>query len=371
MAKAPAATSGNSLTERLLKAGKIGGTAILSQSTYFTEADMVQTDIPIMNVALSGSLRGGFVPGITTWAGPSKHFKTLFGLIQAAAYLNKYPDARLLLYDSEFGSPLSYFASVGIDPDRVIHVPILSIEQLRTEMSLHLQEIKRGDHIIVMIDSIGNLASTKEIDDALSGSDKADMTRAKVLKSLFRIVTPHFKSKNINLIVINHTYQTMEMYSTTVVSGGTGNIYASDNIFVLGKQQEKGTSGDEKGEFLGNNFVININKGRFTKEKTKLSVTVLLDGGVQIYSGLFELAVEGQFLVSVGKGKWAKVDPLDGTYDETTKGLSEKDLDADVDFWEELLEDNKFNTFVEGKFMLGKSPLMGVRGGAAPVISEE
>lgn len=117
-----------SLTERLMKAGKIMGTSILSQSEYFTESDEVMTGIPMLDVALSGSPKHGFVPGIVTWAGKSKHFKTLFGLIMVAAYLRKYPEAKCLLYDSEFGSPLSYFESVGIDPEQVIHVPILSIE---------------------------------------------------------------------------------------------------------------------------------------------------------------------------------------------------------------------------------------------------
>lgn len=359
MAKEPAKKT--SLTDRLMAAGKIKNTAILSESIFFTEADMVQTNIPMMNVALSGSLRGGFVPGITTWAGPSKHFKTLFGLIQAAAYLLKYPDAKLLLYDSEFGSPLSYFASVGIDPDRVIHVPILSIEELRTEMSLHLEEIQRGDHIIVMIDSIGNLASTKEIEDAKSGSDKADMTRAKVLKSLFRIITPHFKSKNINLIVINHTYQTMEMYAKTVVGGGTGNVYATDNLFVLGKQANRETAGADKGDLLGYHFVINIDKSRFAKEKSKILITVNMDGGIQVYSGLFELALEAQMLVEVGKGKYEKVDPETGEYNQEGKGVTERVLNKDVDFWESLLESDKFNKWVESQYQLGSSPLMAAK----------
>lgn len=357
MAKEP--TKMPSLTDRIMNAGKISGAAILSESEYFTKADMVQTDIPMLNVALSGAFDGGFVPGITTWAGPSKHFKTLFGLIMAAAYLQKYPDARLLLYDSEFGSPISYFTSVGIDPARVIHVPILSIEELRTEMSLHLDQIKRGDNIIVMIDSIGNLASKKEIEDAMSGSEKADMTRAKVLKSLFRIITPHFKSKNINCIVINHTYQTMEMYAKTVVGGGTGNIYASDNIFILGKQQDRETSGDK--EILGYHFIINVEKSRFTKEKSKIPITVHMEGGIQTYSGLFDLALEAQMLVQVAKGKYEKVDPETGEYDKESKGVSEKILQKDVAFWEEILESDRFNDWVKGQYQLGKTPLMTAR----------
>lgn len=355
MAKSP--TTKTSLTDRLLKAGKIQGTAILSQSVYFTESDLVRIGIPMMDVALAGSIRaGGFVPGITTWAGPSKHFKTLFGLIQAAAYLRKYPEAKLVLYDSEFGSPLNYFTSVGIDPSQVIHVPILSIEQLRTEMSLHLEEIERGDKIIMMIDSIGNLASNKEINDAKSGNEAADLTRAKVLKSLFRIITPHFKSKNINLIVINHTYQTMEMFSKTVLGGGSGNLYATDNLYFLGKQQDRETSGNK--EILGYHFIINVDKSRFVKEKAKIPITVRWEGGIQHYSGLFDLALECGFVEQIAKGSYVAMDLSTGIVDKQEKGITEKKMMLDVDFWDALIEDERFNKYVEAKYRLPEEPLM-------------
>lgn len=367
MAKAPGAKT--SLTDRLMAAGKIPGSAMMDQSEFFKGGLTFTVPIPMMNVALCGSFQGGAPAGITTWAGPSKHFKTLFGLIQCAAFLDADPENRMVLYDSEFGAPLSYFTSVGIDPERVLHVPITSIEQLRTEMSLHLAEIKRGDKIIMMIDSIGNLASTKEIEDALSGSDKADMTRAKVLKSLFRIITPHFKSKNINLVVINHTYQTMEMYSKTIMGGGTGNVYAADNIFFLGKQQEQGGSGANK-EFLGFNFIITVNKSRFIKERSKIPITVLMEGGIQYYSGLFDVALEAQFIEQAAKGSYRKVDMDTGIVDEESKPLSEKKIVADVDFWENLLENKKFNDYVENKYQLGKSPILGIRGGRGPIIED-
>jgi hypothetical protein len=352
MAKAPSGLK--SLAERIIGVGKIQGTAMLNTSEYFTKADMVQTGIPMMDVALSGSLRSGFVPGITTFGGPSRSFKTLFGLIQASAYLRKYPEANLLLYDSEFGSPLSYFASVGIDPARVIHVPIMNIEQLRTEMSLHLEEIKRDDKIIVMIDSIGMLASKKEINDALSEKEAADFTRAKTLKSLFRIITPHFKSKNINLIVINHTYSTLEMFAKTVFTGGSGSVYASDNMYIIGKQQDRETSGNK--EILGYHFIINVDKSRFVKEKSKIPITVRWEGGVDHYSGLFDLALEAGFLTQTAKGQYSRVNQEDGTFEP--KGITEKKMMLDIEFWEELIANDKFNTFIEDKYRIPTEPMV-------------
>ena len=104
---------------------------------------MVQTDVPMINVALSGSMEGGLAPGLTVLAGPSKHFKTSFALIMAAAYLKHYEDAVLLFYDSEFGSPQDYFKSFGIDTDRVLHTPVTDVEQLKFDMISQLEGLDR------------------------------------------------------------------------------------------------------------------------------------------------------------------------------------------------------------------------------------
>ena len=96
----------SSLLDKLKKNSSIKDSAILSKSKFFTEKDMVPTDVPMINVALSGKLDGGIIPGLTMWAGPSKHFKTAFSLLMAKAYMDKYKDAVLLFYDSEFGTPV-------------------------------------------------------------------------------------------------------------------------------------------------------------------------------------------------------------------------------------------------------------------------
>ncbi len=158
---------------------------------------MISTAVPAINIALSGKLDGGLTPGLTMWAGPSKHFKTAFSLLMAKSYLDKYPDAALLFYDSEFGTPQSYFDSFGIDTNRVLHTPLTDIEQLKFDIMQQLTQLERGEHLIIVIDSIGNLASKKEVEDALEGKSVADMSRAKQVKSLFRMVTPHLSLKDI------------------------------------------------------------------------------------------------------------------------------------------------------------------------------
>ena len=106
----------SSLLDKLRKNTTIKDTDVLADSKFFNAKDVIQTSVPMINVALSGKLDGGLTPGLTMFAGPSKHFKTAFALLLAKAYLEKYSDAALLFYDSEFGSPQSYFDSFGIDP---------------------------------------------------------------------------------------------------------------------------------------------------------------------------------------------------------------------------------------------------------------
>lgn len=209
-----------SLLEKLKKSSRSAGVSILSESKLFSDKELVSTPVPMINAALSGSVDGGLGSGLTVLAGPSKHFKTSFALLMAASYLKKYDDAVLLFYDSEFGSPQAYFESFGIDAGRVLHTPVTNIEELKFDLVHQLGEIERKDKVIVVIDSIGNIASKKEVEDAENMKSVADMTRAKALKGLFRMITPSLTLNDIPLLAINHTYQTQEMFSKQVVSGG-------------------------------------------------------------------------------------------------------------------------------------------------------
>lgn len=204
----------------MMKAGSVKASEVLSESTFFNIKAPVPTEVPIFNIALSGDVDGGLISGLTFLAGPSRHFKSLLGLIFVKAYMDQYKDAICLFYDSEFGITPKYLNTIGIDTSRVLHIPIEHLEQLKFDVSKRLAEIERGDKVIIFMDSVGNLASKKEVDDALEEKSVADMTRARVMKSLWRIVTPHLTTKDIPCIAVNHTYQTMEMFSKAVMSGG-------------------------------------------------------------------------------------------------------------------------------------------------------
>ena len=121
----------SSIMDKLKKNSKLGHTEVLSESKFFTEKEMTPTSVPMVNVALSGSMDGGLAPGLTVLAGPSKHFKTSFALLMASAFLKSNDDAVMLFYDSEFGSPQSYFDMYEIDTNRVLHTPITNVEELK------------------------------------------------------------------------------------------------------------------------------------------------------------------------------------------------------------------------------------------------
>ena len=333
-----------SIMDKLKKNSKIKETDILSDSKFFNEKDMVPTDVPMLNVALSGSVDGGLAPGLTVLAGPSKHFKTSFALIMASAYLKKYEDAVMLFYDSEFGSPQDYFTNFGIDTSRVLHTPITDVEQLKFDLISQLESIERGDKVIVVIDSVGNLASKKELEDALNEKSVADMSRAKALKGLFRMTTPYLNMKDIPLIAVNHTYMEIGLFPKAIVSGGTGIYYSADNIWILGRQQDKqGT------EIKGYHFVINVEKSRYVKEKSKIPISVSWDGGVANYSGMLDVALDGGYVAKPSNGWYCRVDRDTGELVDPK--VREKDT-LEESFWLPILRDTDFKEHIKKKYSI-------------------
>ena len=339
-----------SLKDRLIKNSTIDHTAVLTDSKVYGRKDMIPTVVPMINVALSGRIDGGLTPGLTVLAAPSKHFKTAFSLLMAAAYLKRHPDAVILFYDSEFGTPESYFTSFGVPLESVVHTPITDIEQLKFDLMHQLQEIKRGDKVMIVVDSVGNLASKKEVEDALKQSSAADMTRAKQLKSLFRMVTPHLTIKDIPMVVVNHVYMTQEMYSKPIVSGGTGIYYSADNIWIIGRQQDK----DDK-ELKGYHFIINIEKSRYVKEKSKIPITVNYDSGINRWSGLLDLALEGGYITKPKQGWYARVDQETG---ELGKNNRAADIVDNNEFWKSILEETNFAEWIKNKYSIGTGEIL-------------
>lgn len=335
--------SKTSLIERMLKTTSLGSVALINDSPFFNQKQQYPTNIPALNIALSGSITGGFSSGLTVFAAESKHFKSLFALTMARSFQRKHKDGIILMYDSEFGSPPSYLESVGVDVKRVIHIPIMNIEELKFDLKSKLDEINVEDNIMILVDSIGNLASLKEVDNATDEKSVLDMTRAKELKSTFRIVTPLLTKKQVPMVCVNHVYDTQENYSKQVMGGGQGIMLSADNVFFISKRQEKDGT-----DLTGYTFTIIAEKSRFIKEKAKIPITVKFDLGIDVFSGMLDLAVEYGSIVKPSNGWYQTMNKETG---ELNTKLRRKAIET-KEHMIPILKDEGFKKFIEMKYKI-------------------
>ncbi len=274
----------------------------LADSTLLNDTDNIVTDMPILNLAFSGDLNKGFRSGMIQFAGPSKHFKTNLSLICVKAFLKKYPEGICLFFDSEFGITKEYLEAQNIDSNRMIHIPITNIEELRFELVNQLEGLTKEDKVIILIDSIGNLASKKELEDSKNENSAQDMSRPKMLKALGRIVTPHLTLKDIPLIAINHVYQEMGLFPKAIVSGGC--LVAGSKV-----QTESGLKNIEDikiGDFVDSKYGLQEVEYIWNPE-------TLADGNPECYEIEFEdgskvtCSAEHKFIVD---GQWVEAKNL-------------------------------------------------------------
>lgn len=328
-----------SLAERLIKNSR--NTAYqLDKSPVYADKEIVSTDFPLLNVAWSGSVKGGYEEGkITTFAGPSKHGKTFLSFVSAKAFQDKYEDGIILFFDIEYGTPMDYLEGIGIDLDRMVHVPITNLEELKFDIVNQLNNLQEGDKVCIVLDSLSNTPSKKELEDTLSEKSTADMTRAREAKSLFRMITPLLAKHKVPMFVITHVYQSMDFISKAVVSGGQGIYYSSHNIFMLGRQQIK-----EGKDIVGWNFVLNVEKGRDVKEKSKFLLEVHEDTGINRFSGLLDIGEQTGFIIRPSQGWYSRVNPETGEVED--KKWRAKDTQCD-EFWEEILNNPLFDEKVQ------------------------
>lgn len=344
----------NPLLEKFLKNTSLKYAKPLNTSILTEEAEMVETDVPALNIAFSGRLDGGFPTGFHQIVGPSKHFKTSFGLVAVASFLKKYDEGVVLFFDSEFGASMKYFENFGITEElreRIIHLPFENLEALKFEIVKQLDIIERGNKVMIFVDSIGLAASKKEIDDALAEKSSQDMTRAKQLSSIARMITPVLSIKQIPCIVINHVYKTQEMFAKDVVSGGTKLELASQNILLISRAKEK----DSDNNVSGYTFTIKIMKSRFAKEETKVPVTVSWDGGIHKWSGLSEIASEFGVIqeIRIGRSKGYSFTRKDGSELQ----VKDSEVDKNDAFWMAVIDESNFRNLIEREYTVSKATL--------------
>jgi len=349
-----------SLSERLMKnSTQKARVSVMKNTQFYDQGVCVATPVPAFNLAMSGTLFGGFESGVTLITGPSKHFKSNMCLMAVAAFLNKYEDGICLYYDNEFGTPLEYLESFGIDTSRVIHTPIANIEEFKFDIMQQLEGnvdakgkklgdgLTREDKVMIFIDSVGNMASKKEVDDAMGESGAADMTRAKQLKSVFRMITPLLNMKDIPLFAVNHTYKSQERFSKDIVSGGTGLYLSANTIIIISRRQIK-----KAGEAVeGYEFILNIEKSRFIREGSKIPITVRFDNGIESFSGLLDMAIELGYVSSPKVGWYSRPSVSDD------KSWRKNDTNC-AEFWKPLLSDTAFPKDVSEMYKLPSTKIV-------------
>jgi hypothetical protein len=173
------------------------------------------------------------------------------------------------------------------------------------------------------------------------------MSRAKQIKSLFRMVTPHLTLKDIPMVVVNHTYKEIGMFPKDIVGGGTGSYYSADNIYILGRQQEK-----DGQDLIGYNFIINVEKSRYVREKAKIPVTVRFDGGISRYSGLLDIALESGHVTKPNVGWYAKVNTVTGEVDGKKWRLADTEC---PEFWDSIISDEKFKEWIRNSYQFSSA----------------
>ena len=251
--------------------------------------EYIDTGSYILNALLSGSLYKGLPTNkITAFAGESATGKTFFLLGICKQFLSDNPSGGVLYFESESALTPEMIVEREIDPIRFIQLPVATIQQFAHQASncvdLH---IEKGDRpLLLCLDSLGMLSTTKEVGDVSEGVDKVDMTKARIVKGAFRVLTLKLAKAGIPLLVTNHTYkQVGTMFPQDVMGGGSGLQYAASNIVFLSRRKEKvGT------DVIGNVIHCKNFKSRLTKENKKVDVLLTYDQGLNRYYGLLDLA---------------------------------------------------------------------------------
>jgi RecA/RadA recombinase len=252
----------------------------------------IDTGSYIFNALVSGSIYGG-IPGnkITAIAGESSTGKTFYCLGIVKHFLESNPDAGVIYFESESAISKSMIESRKIDSNRMVIVPVTTVQEFRLQAIKILdkyltQTPEKRKPMMFVLDSLGMLSTTKEIEDSEAGKETRDMTRAQVVKSIFRVLTLKLGKANVPMIVTNHTYDVVGAYvPTKEMGGGSGLKYAASTIIYLSKSKEK----DGK-EVIGNIIKAKTAKSRLSKENAQVETRLYYDDrGLDRYYGLLEL----------------------------------------------------------------------------------
>ena len=257
-------------------------------------ANYIDTGSYIFNALCSGSIYGGLPSNkITALAGETSTGKTFFALGLVRSFLEMDKDAGVVYFESESALSKDLIEEKGIDGDRVIIVPVVTVQEFRQQairiLDKYLQQAEsERKPLMFVLDSLGMLSTTKEIEDSEAGKETRDMTRAQIVKSIFRVLTLKLGKANVPLIVTNHTYDVVGSYiPTKEMGGGSGLKYAASTIIYLSKKKEK-----DQSEVVGNLIKAKTAKSRLSKENSEVTTRLFYQKGLDRYYGLIELGLK-------------------------------------------------------------------------------
>ena len=251
----------------------------------------IDTGSYIFNALLSGSIYDGLPDNkITALAGESATGKTFFALGMCKQFLEDNADAAVIYFESESATSKKMIEERGIDSSRIMMVPVTTVQEFRTQAIRILDqymEDKTDMKMLFVLDSLGMLSTTKEIEDTTSGAETRDMTRAQLVKGAFRVLTLKLAKAGVALVVTNHTYDQMGLFAKRVMGGGSGLKYAASSILFLSRKKEK-----EGTEVIGNIVHCKNEKSRLTVENRVVDVMLTYKKGLDRYYGLLDLAIK-------------------------------------------------------------------------------
>ena len=290
----------------------------------------IDTGSHAFNALLSGSIFGGMPSNkITAIAGEAATGKTFFALGIVKAFLDKNKDAGVIYFESESALTKDLVESRGIDSKRMVIVPVATVQEFRHQsikvIDKYLeQDEKNRKPLMFVLDSLGMLSTTKEMEDTADGKETRDMTRSQIVKAAFRVLTLKLGKAKVPMIMTNHTYDVIgSMFPQKEMGGGSGLKYAASNIVYLSKRKEK----DGK-EVVGNIIHCKNYKSRLTKENALIDVRLTYKDGLDKYYGLLDLAIKHNIFKSVS----TRIELPDGSkqYAKTINNEPDKFFTKDV-----------------------------------------
>ena len=324
--------------------------ALVSDGVEAGDVDnFIDTGSYIFNALLSGSIFGGLPANkITAVAGESATGKTFFVMGMVKSFLDANPNAGVLYFESESAITKQMVIDRGIDPERMVILPVTTVQEFRTQSLRILDDyIQQNEStrqpIMLCLDSLGMLSTTKEVEDTADGKETRDMTRAQVLKAAFRVLTLKLGKAKVPMIVTNHTYDVVgSMFPTKEMGGGSGLKYAASSIIYLSKKKEKDGT-----EVVGNIIHCKNQKSRLTIENKMVDVRLMYERGLDRYYGLLELALKAGIFKSIS----TRIELPDGTktFGKTINNNPQKFYTEDVM--------NQLDEFAHTGFKYGQSPV--------------